>query len=97
MIDNCGLVKGPTRIGKPDLLALGIGKRLRVGDGAGLGVKIRDVQGSAGNLPLESSLVLKANFGLINRETQSIKVSSFCQVALNLLKSRLPLGVGVIR
>ena len=40
LIHDGRLVARPARVGKPDLLALLVGKGLGVGDGTGLGIKI---------------------------------------------------------
>ena len=94
VVDDAGLIASPAWIGEPDLPTLLFCKGLGVFDGAGLGVKVGNVQSSAGNLALESLLVLETDFGLIDRQAQTIQVSAFRKVAFDLLENRLPLGLG---
>ena len=91
VVDDAGLIASPAWIGEPDLPALLFCKGLGVFDGAGLGVKVGNVQCSAGNLALESLLVLETDFGLIDRQAQTIQVPALCQVAFDLLENRLAL------
>ena len=50
LIHDGRLVARPARVGKPDLLALLVGKGLGVGDGTGLGIEIGKEQSTPGNL-----------------------------------------------
>jgi len=93
LIHDGGLVARPARVGKPDLPALLVGKRLGVGDGTGLGIEIGKVQSTPGNLALESLLVLETDLGLVDRQAQTIQVPALRQVAFDLLENRLTLGL----
>ena len=77
VIDDAGLIASPARIGEPDGLTLFVCEWLGVFDGAGLGVKVGDVQCSTGNLSLESFLKFKTDFGLVNGQAKSVQVPPF--------------------
>ena len=94
LIHDGGLVARPARVGKPDLPALLVGKRLGVRNYEGLGIEIGKVQGTPRYLALKSLLVLETNLGLVDRQAQTIQVSAFRQIAFDLLENRLVLGLG---
>ena len=94
LIHDGRLVARPARVGKPDLLALLVGKRLGVRNHEGLGIEIGKVQSTPGNLALESLLVLETDLGLVHRQAQTIQVPAFRQVTFDLLENRLALGLG---
>ena len=97
LVHDGRLVARPARVGKPDLLALLVGKGLGVGDRTGLGIEIGKVQGTPGTLRLNPFWYSKQILVWSTDKLKRSRYPPFAKSHLIFSKTGLPLGLGVIR
>ncbi len=95
VIHDRGFILRPSRIGKPDRLALLVCEGFRITDEPLASIKVGKIQRPAGHLALEATGIFKTDLLFARRNTHPVKGARFGKRAGDPLKNRLSLPIGL--
>ena len=95
VIHDRGFILRPSRIGKPDRLALLVCEGFRITDESFASIKVGKIKRPPGHLALEARGVFKTDLLFARRNTHPVKGARFGKRAGDPLKNRLSLPIGL--
>ena len=93
VVHDRGSILRPSRIGKPDRIALLVRKGFRITDEPLASIKVGKIKRPPGHLALEATGIFKTDLLFARRNTHPVKGASFSECAGDPLKKRISLQV----